>query len=104
MNQRINLSSANLSSVLQKWMNWQESNPLFQFRKDHQISRSRIATMIGVSMTSIQNWETGVSIPDADNMARITQIVGVEPKDWEAWLKRKPKMEGGGLIGQHGKS
>lgn len=35
------------------------------FRQEHQISRSRLAGALGVSSTTIQNWETdnGVAMP-----------------------------------------
>jgi DNA-binding transcriptional regulator YiaG len=36
---------------------------LRQWRKDAKISRGKLSEMMGVSSTSVQNWETGRSVP-----------------------------------------
>lgn len=40
---------------------WELLTPkeLFEFRKQHGLSRAKLADQLGVSTTSIQNWETG---------------------------------------------
>lgn len=43
---------------------WKAADPsaVLEFRKSNKISRSRLAGVLGVSTTTIQNWETGVVV------------------------------------------
>jgi DNA-binding transcriptional regulator YiaG len=48
---------------------------LVEFRQKHHISRSRLAKMLGVSATSVQNWDMGKCPPNMKFQARLVEIM-----------------------------
>lgn len=56
------------------WRQGLTASALRQFRENNHVSRIMLARAIGVSATTIQNWETGASIPiprSQDDLERI---------------------------------
>jgi transcriptional regulator with XRE-family HTH domain len=66
------------------------------------LSQSRLALMVGVSLSTIQKWEHGSSTPSKERMAHIVRLAeahgyeGLEAK-WARWLHaaRFEALEGG---------
>lgn len=48
---------------------------LLNFRKKHQISRIKLAGMMGVSSTSVQNWESGTCAPSEENQKKLKKLM-----------------------------
>ncbi|MCO5170081.1 MAG: helix-turn-helix transcriptional regulator [Planctomycetes bacterium] len=48
------------------------------FRAEHKVSRARLAQMIGVSTTSIQNWESG-TVASLKVQHRLAELIAAGP-------------------------
>jgi len=51
-------------------------------RKSLGLTQRQLADKIGVSNTSISNWEKGLSRPDADLIQKLCQILCLQPNDF----------------------
>lgn len=71
---------------------WQESNPLRQWRLRTRLIRSLISASIGVSQTTLQKWEDGNSEPNRDNMKALADLTGnpLIAGAWQDWQSRRP--------------
>ena len=48
-------------------------------RKEAGLTQRQLAGQLGVSNTSVSNWEKDLSRPDADTIARLCRILNLEP-------------------------
>lgn len=55
-----------------------------KFRKDAKLSRSKLAELLGVSGTSVQNWETGRSVPIKRYQQRLVELMKGRPQGAES--------------------
>lgn len=51
---------------------------LRDYRSEHRISRARLAQMLGVSSTSVQNWETG-TVASMRIQQRLAELIAAGP-------------------------
>lgn len=51
---------------------------LRDYRSEHKISRARLAQMLGVSSTSVQNWETG-TVASMKIQQRLAELIAAGP-------------------------
>lgn len=51
---------------------------LKEYRAEHKISRARLAQMLGVSSTSVQNWETG-TVASMKIQQRLAELIAAGP-------------------------
>lgn len=51
------------------------SDSLRQYRKGAHISRAKLAEILDVSATTIQNWESGKAVPTKKSQARLADLV-----------------------------
>ncbi|MCO5170201.1 MAG: helix-turn-helix domain-containing protein [Planctomycetes bacterium] len=51
---------------------------LKDYRSEHKISRARLAQMLGVSSTSVQNWETG-TVASMRIQQRLSELIAAGP-------------------------
>jgi DNA-binding XRE family transcriptional regulator len=60
---------------------WTEVQPeqIRAFREEHTISRNMLASTLGVSATSVQNWETGLAVAMPAVQARLASIIQAGP-------------------------
>lgn len=60
---------------------WTEVQPeqILAFRDEHSISRNMLATTLGVSATSVQNWETGLAVAMPAVQAQLAAIIQAGP-------------------------
>jgi DNA-binding transcriptional regulator YiaG len=79
---------------------WKLTNPdaLREFRSTHKISRARLAGMLGVSSTSVQNWETG-TVASMKIQQKLADIMKEGPA---AFIPLKRGAGGGGWVGAQG--
>jgi DNA-binding XRE family transcriptional regulator len=56
---------------------WKSTTPdgLRDFRKTHKVSRARLARTLGVSSTTIQNWETGADVASVKAQAKLADVM-----------------------------
>ncbi len=56
---------------------WELVDPLEfrRWREQQRISRARLATMLDVSATSIQNWEVGHAVPSRPHQERLAELM-----------------------------
>lgn len=50
-------------------------------RKEKNITQSDLAQKLGISDRAISKWETGICLPDADNMIELCKILGITIND-----------------------
>lgn len=60
---------------------WTEVQPeqIRAFRDEHAISRNMLASTLGVSATSVQNWETGLAVAMPPVQAKLAGIIQAGP-------------------------
>jgi DNA-binding transcriptional regulator YiaG len=60
---------------------WTEVQPeqIRAFRDEHSISRNMLASTLGVSATSVQNWETGLAVAMPSIQAKLASIIQAGP-------------------------
>jgi DNA-binding transcriptional regulator YiaG len=64
---------------------------LMTFRKDQRISRARLAELMGVSSTSIQNWETN-TVPTMKAQQKLAQLINNPTVVSDIPRVRKPSL------------
>lgn len=80
------------------WKTGLSGDVMRQFRKDHKVSRGKMAKMLGVSSTTIQNWEVGVAVPTPKNQAELERVLkgekiqknGQKPKATNGTVSQAP--------------
>jgi transcriptional regulator with XRE-family HTH domain len=81
-----------LEPVLGNFFEWKKTNPILVWRKKNKITRSDAGLMIGVSMTTVQSWESGATMPSRLNMPHIARAMGITTErfsqEYNAWLSR----------------
>ena len=48
---------------------------LKEFRKKHRISQMKLASMLGVSLLTVQRWENGAGFPNYDNQEKLEEFM-----------------------------
>ena len=61
-------------------------------RKEKGLTQANLAEQLGVSDRAVSKWETGRSLPDADNMLELSRILGITVDEL---LKGEKTDEGG---------
>ena len=73
---------------------WKQDCPLVRWRKAKGLSRAKIAAALHVALNSINNWETGATVPSDKSLARIADAMK-DPnvkEAWMTWLEQQPKL------------
>lgn len=73
---------------------WREKCPLRLWRRDSKCSLRDLASLLDVSLGSVQNWENGNNTPDAENFAKLSRLAQNPdfPATFTAWMNDKPKV------------
>jgi transcriptional regulator with XRE-family HTH domain len=86
---------------------WKKLNPLRQWRKEKGYTRPEVATVIrspdagqsmsgNVSVTTLQNWEGGMTKPSPEMMDHIATAMRTEVRElrsaWTRWLNKRPEV------------
>lgn len=50
-------------------------------RKEKNITQSKLAEMLGITDRAVSKWETGICLPDAGNMPKLCEILGITIND-----------------------
>lgn len=60
---------------------WMQTGPekILAFRKEHKLSRATFAEMVGVSSTSVANWEGGKGAASPAMQSKIVAVMGSAP-------------------------
>lgn len=72
---------------------WRSKNPIRIWRKKHDASLNMVAVQAGVSLTTVNNWEQGLSTPNSEHMQRLARLTGDEQigSKWEKWKRKGPQ-------------
>lgn len=57
------------------WRDGLSGDAMRQYRKTNRISRSKMGKLLGVSSTTIQNWEVGVAVPTPKNQTELERVL-----------------------------
>lgn len=57
-------------------MNYEFPNRLQTLRKQHGFSQEQLADLLGISRQAVSKWESGQSLPDIDNLVRLSELYG----------------------------
>jgi DNA-binding transcriptional regulator YiaG len=73
---------------------WMARNPLRIWRRTSEMNWREIAVSLGVSVTALQKWESGVMQPNEANIARIERLTNftVTRSIWEQWHREAPTV------------
>ncbi len=47
-----------------------------EFREHRELSQRDLANYLGVDQSAVAKWETGVSLPSADKLPKLAQLLG----------------------------
>lgn len=61
-----------------------------QARKAAGLTQRQLADRLGVSNTSVSNWEKNLSRPDADLIQQLCAILGLQPNDFYGTVETAP--------------
>ena len=62
---------------------------LKSLRKQMGISQENLAAQLNVVRQTVSKWENGLSVPDAEQLIKISEILGVEVSDLLGTVKEK---------------
>lgn len=54
---------------------------LLKLRKKNKMSQTDVAKITGVSRQTISNWEVGISVPDAYQLAKLAKAFNITVED-----------------------
>lgn len=57
------------------------SEKLAKLRKNSKMNQKEVSEKIGVARQTISNWETGVSVPDAYQLAKLAKAFNITVED-----------------------
>lgn len=69
-------------------------NPLRKWRTEKRQTMQMVCSLLGVSISAFQSWESGASFPSADSMESLIQLTG-NPNletEWKVWYAARPKL------------
>lgn len=73
---------------------WVARNPLRKWRADNGMSIMATAARANVSMSAIQQWESGATTPTETKMGQLAVLLDAEPdklaRTWQRWLDKLP--------------
>ena len=79
------------TTLVTRHKEWKRSNPLREWRTENGVSIHEAASLMNVSMTSIQLWESNGATPSPKNMERLMKLVGPNvSKRWDRWVESNP--------------
>lgn len=77
---------------------WLETNPLRLWLDRHEeFSQRFVASSIGVSTNTVNNWIKGINFPNKENFEKIATMTGISNIDdiWESWMAGRPEIHNG---------
>jgi transcriptional regulator with XRE-family HTH domain len=87
------MTKQKLKALQQRQKEWIEKNPLREFRARNGMTVIAIASLLGVSSSGYQKWETGAGRPSEDNVLKLIDLTGdseIEQK-FVAWFEAAPR-------------
>lgn len=70
---------------------------ILTLRKQQGLSQEALAERLGVSRQAVSRWERGTALPDAENLAGLSRVLGVSA---DALLRDGPEPDAGGASRQ----
>jgi DNA-binding transcriptional regulator YiaG len=83
--------------LLELFRTWSAKNPLRKFREANGYRLSETASMLSVSIGTIQQWEDGTREPKEERLNDICRLINRgRPQDaleeWKKWREAKPQL------------
>ena len=79
------------------YQEWLKQNPLRAFRDKNDLTRTRFAGHLGVSVNTVQFWENGTTTPNEENLEKISIVMQMSSEKlkavWNIWLENKPEIK-----------
>lgn len=72
---------------------WKSENPLKLYRKQEGLTQPDLASIIGVSVYTIQRWEDGAVSPSGENEIKLKKLIQDFSVQWDEWKNNKPIFE-----------
>lgn len=70
---------------------WLDECPFRRWRLEQGASIMETASLLGVSVTTIQNWEHGLKTPSDQHRAVVESVCGQDvTASWTEWFDRRP--------------
>ena len=82
------------TDIVTKHKEWKRANPLRQWRNENGVTIHEAASMVGCSMTSIQLWESGGSMPTETHITQLEKLIGPNTRTrWDRWYGKNPARQ-----------
>ena len=83
---------ATIANIMSRQKAWAAVNPLRRWREEHELSRLSLASTVGVSLVTIQAWESGATRPNASHMEALERLSKSLKQEWSDWETSRPKL------------
>lgn len=70
---------------------WRQKSPLRRWVEAQGKEMKDIAQKLGVTRQQLYNYLTGYSIPDLERAVTISEMTGIELREWVRWYRLKPR-------------
>jgi DNA-binding XRE family transcriptional regulator len=91
------MPDAVLGRILVRMESWYDDNPCRVWRLSERVSRAAIGSIVGVSSTSMREYEKGRTRPPIRVYVALAKAMHMKPEDlrmkWEQWLAKRPTGE-----------
>lgn len=66
----------------------QRRNPLREWRREHDVTQGSVSALIGVSLNTVRNWETGANEPTNGHFVVMSELLERPElrQEWQAWM------------------
>ena len=75
------------TTLTERYGSWRERNPLRRWRLLTFTPMQSVAVVLGVSLTTIKNWEGGSTTPSDETLVRLAELTGDVGllAEWAQW-------------------
>jgi DNA-binding transcriptional regulator YiaG len=83
-----------MATVLENLRGHLARNPLREWRDKNSVSQGEVAALLGVSISTLQRWESGIGTINASHLPRLVVITGNDAfaDEFNAWFTQLQAM------------
>lgn len=80
------------TTLTDRYKEWIARNPLRQWREQEGVAIYAAASMLGIGVSTIQSWESGVYRPKDEHLALLARLIEDDSlaERWRKWYAKKP--------------
>lgn len=82
------------TTMTDRYREWIAQNPLRLWREQENVAIYAAASMLGLGVSTIQSWESGVYKPRDEHLDMLARLIDDPdlPDRWHRWYEQKPTV------------